>query len=318
VAVVTERHDRVLVVRIEREEKRNATEVPTAAGLDAALNRLEDDPELRAGVLTGTDAVFSAGTDLNEEVSAATDRRGEYGVVRRRRAKPLIAAVEGPAFGGGFEIVLACDLVVASTTARFALPESRRGLVASSGGLFRAMRSLPLDVARELLLTGAELGAERAHQLGLVNRVTAPGGAVDGALAMAREVCVSSPASVRETLAALNRQHEDGDALGWGPPPRRRNRSSPLRTGRKGSRPSSSVAPCGGTGTDQDRHGGGAGASGCAIVHGRGAGSGRRNSGSGRAARPANVSPAGCGSAIGRPGERSTVLRRHRQVCGGA
>jgi enoyl-CoA hydratase len=215
VAVRVEGHDRVLVVRIEREEKRNAIDVPTAAGLDAALNRLEDDPELWVGVLTGTTGVFSAGTDLNEGISATTDRGGEYGVVRRRRSKPLIAAVEGPAFGGGFEMVLACDLVVASTSARFALPETRRGLVASSGGLFRAVRALPLNVARELLLTGAELDVTRAERLGLVNRVTVPGGAVEEALALAREICASSPMAVRETLAALALQHDDDDARGW-------------------------------------------------------------------------------------------------------
>ena len=99
-------------------------------------------------------------------------------MIRRRRAKPLIAAVEGPALGGGFEIALACDLVVASRTARFALPESRRGVVASSGALFRAMRALPLNVARELLITGAVLDADRGYQIGFVNRVTDPGQAL--------------------------------------------------------------------------------------------------------------------------------------------
>lgn len=115
-AVLLEQHDRILVVRIEREEKRNAIDVPTAAGLDAALNRLADDPELWVGVLTGTSEVFSAGTDLNEAVSAATERGGEYGVVRRRRTTPLIAAVEGPAFGGGFEMV--CSPATSSSRRR--------------------------------------------------------------------------------------------------------------------------------------------------------------------------------------------------------
>jgi enoyl-CoA hydratase len=214
-AVVQEQHDRVLVVRIEREEKRNAIDRATTEGIDAALDRLEDDPELRVGVISGTASVFSAGTDLNEPVSPTTDRGGEYGVIRRRRAKPLIAAVEGPAFGGGFEIVLACDLVVASTTARFALPESRRGLVASSGGLFRALRALPLNVARELLLTGAELDVGRAQSLGLVNHVTEPGRAVEKALAMAADICASSPVSVRETLQAIAVQQEAHEDQGW-------------------------------------------------------------------------------------------------------
>jgi enoyl-CoA hydratase/carnithine racemase len=138
--VRTERRGQVLVVRIEREAKRNAIDASTTRGIDEALNLLEDDDQLWAGVITGTTAVFSAGTDLRDGTGGPTGRGGEYGMIRRRRTKPLIAAVEGPALGGGFEIALACDLVVASRTARFALPESRRGVVASSGALFRAMR----------------------------------------------------------------------------------------------------------------------------------------------------------------------------------
>jgi enoyl-CoA hydratase len=214
-SVRTERRGRVLVVRIEREAKRNAIDGPTALGIDEALNLLEDDDQLWAGVITGTTAVFSAGTDLRDG-SGSTERGGEYGMIRRRRAKPLIAAVEGPAFGGGFEIALACDLVVASRTARFALPESRRGVVASSGALFRAMRALPLNVARELLITGAELDADRGYQIGFVNRVTDPGCALAEALELAEDICASSPVSVAASLTALNAQHEADDAAGWG------------------------------------------------------------------------------------------------------
>ena len=123
----SERRDRALVIRIDREAKRNAIDHVTAGGIDTALNLLEDDDQLWAGVITGTTAVFSAGSDLRDGTGGPTERGGEYGVIRRRRTKPLIAAIEGPAFGGGFEIALACDLVVASRTARFALPESRRG-----------------------------------------------------------------------------------------------------------------------------------------------------------------------------------------------
>jgi enoyl-CoA hydratase/carnithine racemase len=215
VAVVEERRGPVLVVRIAREEKRNAIDVPTALGIDAALNSLEDDPHLLVGVLTGTEAVFSAGTDLADGAGAVTERGGEYGVIRRRRTKPLIAAVEGPAYGGGFEIALACDLVVASSTARFALPESRRGVVATSGALFRAARALPPNLARELLLTGRTLDADRAYQVGLVNRVTEPGRAVEEALALAEEICLSSPVSTRATLAAMAELLEEDDARGW-------------------------------------------------------------------------------------------------------
>jgi len=137
---------------MQREAKRNAIDAETTAGLDAALNLLEDDAELWAGVLTGTSTVFSAAPTC-ATVRRTHARGGEYGLMRRRHSTPLIAAVEGVAFGGGFELALACDLIVASKAARFALPETRRGVVATSGALFRAMRALPLYVAKELLIT---------------------------------------------------------------------------------------------------------------------------------------------------------------------
>jgi enoyl-CoA hydratase/carnithine racemase len=206
---------RVLIVTIDRPEKRNAINAETAEGIDAALSRLDDDPGLWAGVLTGTDTVFCAGTDIRDGSGPGTERGGEYGVIRRRRIKPLIAAVEGVAFGGGFEIALACDLIVAATTARFGLPETRRGLVATSGALFRAMRALPLHVAKQLLITGDEIGAERGYQLGLVNYVTEPGQAVSTAVEVAEAICASSPISVRATLAAIASQLDDDDERGW-------------------------------------------------------------------------------------------------------
>jgi enoyl-CoA hydratase len=212
--VLYERRGHILLIRMEREAKRNAIDKAMTHGIDEALNLLDDDDDLWAGVITGTTTVFSAGTDLKDG-SGRTERGGEYGMIRRRRDKPLIAAVEGPAFGGGFEIALACDLVVAARTARFALPESRRGVVASSGALFRAMRALPLNVARELLITGAVLEAERAYQIGFVNRVTDPGQALTAALELAADVCDSSPVSVSASLTALAAQHEADDAAGW-------------------------------------------------------------------------------------------------------
>jgi enoyl-CoA hydratase/carnithine racemase len=210
-----ERRDRVLVIRMEREAKRNAIDRSMTRGIDEALNLLDDDDQLWAGIITGTTAVFSAGTDLKDGTGGPTARGGEYGVIRRRRNKPLIAAIEGPAFGGGFEIALACDLVVASRTARFALPESRRGVIASSGALFRAMRALPLNVAKELLITGAVLDADRGYQLGFVNRVTDPGEALAMALELAGDICASSPVSVASSLAAITAQHDAADTAGW-------------------------------------------------------------------------------------------------------
>jgi len=159
--------------------------------------------------------VFSAGTDLSQPASPATERGGEYGVIRRQRAKPLIAAVEGYALGGGMEIVLACDLVVASTTARFGLPEVARGILPTCGGLFRSARALPLNIAKELLLTGDQLSPQRAYELGLVNRITEPGQALDGALALAERICVNAPVSVRQSLWALEQVNTLTDTQGW-------------------------------------------------------------------------------------------------------
>jgi acetyl-CoA carboxylase carboxyl transferase beta subunit len=214
-AVTTDQRGRVLVVRIDRPEKRNAVDATTARGIDEALNRFQDDPELWAAVLTGTREVFCAGTDIVAGPGEPTPRGGPYGVIRRSHTKPVVAAVEGLALGGGFEIAMACDLVVASREASFGLPETRRGLVANSGALLRAMRCLPLNVARELLLTGTRLDARRAYEIGFVNRLAEPGHAVEAALELAEEICASSPTAVSATLRALEEQWEPAEAQGW-------------------------------------------------------------------------------------------------------
>jgi enoyl-CoA hydratase/carnithine racemase len=213
--VASERRGRVLIARLERPEKRNAMNGEMSRGLDAALAELDDDPELWIGILTGTESVFSAGSDLRDGLHNDTERGGPYGVIRRRRAKPLIAAVEGIAFGGGFEMVLACDLVVAARDASFALPEVKRGLLALYGGIFRAAHALPLNLARELVLTGEPLGAERAERLGLVNRLCEPGHALEGALELALRICANGPVAVRESLRVLNESIEVADARAW-------------------------------------------------------------------------------------------------------
>jgi enoyl-CoA hydratase/carnithine racemase len=202
-AVECTRRGRVLVVTLRREEKRNAIDEETALGIDRALNALEDDDDLWVGIVTGGTSVFSAGTDLRVGSGPGTDRGGPYGIIRRQRSKPLIAAVEGVAFGGGMEIVLACDLVVASRTATFGLPEVRRGLLALYGGVFRSARALPLNVAKEIVLTGDPIDAPRAERLGLVNAVTDPGAALAGALALADRICANAPVAVRQSLQLL-------------------------------------------------------------------------------------------------------------------
>ncbi|WP_029457564.1 enoyl-CoA hydratase-related protein [Dietzia alimentaria] len=214
-SVTEERHGHVLIIRIAREAKRNAINRETADGIDSALNRLEDDPDLWVGILTGTPTVFSAGTDIAERADLRTERGGEYGIIRRERDTPVIAAVEGVALGGGLEIALACDAIVASPTATFGLPETRRGLVATSGALFRAARSLPPNIARELLISGRALSAARGYELGLVNEVTDSGQALERALALAEDICLSSPSAVRTTLRALRAITTAADDHGW-------------------------------------------------------------------------------------------------------
>lgn len=213
--VTTERLDGVAVFTLCRESKRNAIDRGLADAIEAALNDFDDDKSLRVGVLTGGKRVFSAGSDLRSGGDYVTPRGGEYGLIRRRRTKPLIAAVEGAALGGGLEIVLACDMVVAATDAVFGLPEVVRGLVPTCGALFRMLQALPQNVAREWVLTGAPASAERAHVLGLVNAVVPKGEALTHALAMARQIAANAPLSVQASLTAMNGLIAAADGEGW-------------------------------------------------------------------------------------------------------
>jgi enoyl-CoA hydratase/carnithine racemase len=214
-SVQTRRHGPILVVTITRAAKRNALDAEVTAGIDAAMNELADDPRLWCGVLTGGDTVFSAGVDLARGPGEPTERGGHVGLITRRRDKPLIAAVEGLALGGGFELVLCCDLVVAARTAAFGLPEVKRGLMPDFGGAFRVCRMLPANIARELLLTGDPLPAERAERLGLVNELTEPGQALDRALALAERVCANAPLAVRAALRTVNREIAGEETEAW-------------------------------------------------------------------------------------------------------
>jgi enoyl-CoA hydratase len=189
----------VLLVVIDRPHRRNAIDAEHAERLSNAMDLLESDDELFVGILTGAGGVFSSGADLKARLAGerVMGPTGFAGVTHRSGTKPLIAAVEGTALGGGFEMVLACDLVTASSTARFALPEVLRSVLPAAGGAYRLGRVLPDRVATEMLLTGAELTAARAYDLGLVNRLTEPGGAYGAALERAREVCAGAPLAVR-------------------------------------------------------------------------------------------------------------------------
>ncbi|MGI8491251.1 MAG: enoyl-CoA hydratase-related protein [Acidimicrobiales bacterium] len=198
----------VAVITINRPEARNAVNGDVANGIEGAIDRLEEDTGLWVGVITGVPPVFSAGADL-KMINAgrggelSTKRGGFAGITRRERNKPIIAAVDGPALAGGTEIVLACDLVVASTSAKFGIPEVKRSLVAAGGGLFRLPRKIPWNVAMELALTGDPIDADKAAAFGLVNRLVEPGQALSAALELAAEITANAPVAVRESRKAM-------------------------------------------------------------------------------------------------------------------
>lgn len=219
-AVDVEQRGPYAVIKINRPDARNAVNPAVAEGIEAALDEIEADDSTWVGILTGEPPVFCAGADL-KEINAgnagklATKRGGFAGVVQRERSKPLIAAVDGPALAGGTEIVLSCDLVVASSTATFGIPEVKRSLVAAAGGLFRLGRKIPLNVAMELALTGDPIDAERAHHFGLVNRLVEPGQALEAAVELAEQICANAPIAVRESRRVVLEATHASDDVGW-------------------------------------------------------------------------------------------------------
>jgi enoyl-CoA hydratase len=216
--VLTERRDGVLLITLNRPDARNAVNSALAEGLAAALDTLDADDELKVGVLTGAGKGFSAGMDLKAFVKGERPwvaDRGFAGIVQRSARKPLIAAVEGFAMAGVLEIALSCDLVVASREARLAIPEVKRSLVAAAGALRKLPQRVPLGVAMEMALTGDPISAERGYELGLVNRVTDPGGAVDAALELAAAIARNAPLAIDATKEILYRQADWDEEAFW-------------------------------------------------------------------------------------------------------
>jgi enoyl-CoA hydratase len=226
--VLTEAHDGVLTITINRPAQRNAISREVAEALASALDLLDSDPSLSVGVLTGAGGTFSAGMDLKAFANGQTPiipGRGFGGLTQADIRKPLIAAVEGWALGGGFEMVLACDLVVAAQDAKFGLPEVKRGLIAGEGGVIRLPRRIPYHVALKVLLTGEPISAVEGEQYGLVNELTAPGAALRAAQELAQRVAGNAPLALakvkqvlRETQAlndsdAFERQAKDAHSL---------------------------------------------------------------------------------------------------------
>ncbi|KAB2344470.1 crotonase/enoyl-CoA hydratase family protein [Actinomadura rudentiformis] len=197
--VLVRHESRTAVITINRPHAKNAVTRAVAEGIAAALDELDRRDDLSVGVLTGAGGSFCAGMDLKGFLRGerpTIEGRGFAGLTEAPPKKPLIAAVEGYALAGGCEIVLACDLVVAGRTAKFGIPEVKRGLVATGGGLLRLPHRVPEQIAMELALTGDMITAARAYEVGLVNRLTDEGGALAEALALAGRIAANGPLAV--------------------------------------------------------------------------------------------------------------------------
>ncbi|MFW2332589.1 enoyl-CoA hydratase-related protein [Ilumatobacter sp.] len=221
-AIVTyEARERVAIITLDRPEARNAVNGDVANGLEAAIDRLEADEAVWVGILAANTEgqerpVFCAGADLKainsgDAASLATKRGGFGGFVYRERRKPVIAAVDGLATAGGCEIVLAADLVVATTRSSFGLAEAKRNLIAGAGGLFRLPRAIGQAAAMEAILTGEPIPADRAHELGLLSRLVEPGEAVDEALRLAAQITACAPLAVWESRAIVRAAATEDD-----------------------------------------------------------------------------------------------------------
>ena len=195
-AVLVSVDNGVMVITINRPKAKNSINLAVATGIAEAMDELDRNDDIRAAILCGAEGTFCSGMDLKAFVSGelpVIPGRGFAGVAQAPPRKPLIAAVEGYALAGGFELAIACDLVVAASDAKFGIPEVKRGLVAGAGGLLRLPRQIPSRIAMELALTGDFISAERAYELGMINRVVEPGNALDGARALATAIAANGP-----------------------------------------------------------------------------------------------------------------------------
>lgn len=210
----------VATITLNRPDQRNAINPEGCDAIRAAFDKVEADPHVRVAVLTGAGTLFCAGMDLKAFAAGAGDtilfgKYGFGGFVKRQRTKPVIAAVEGAALAGGFEMMLACDMVIAGNSAQFALPEVRIGLIPGAGGAVRLPVSIPRVRANEILLTGTPFSAQEASDWGVINRITPDGEALQAAQSIAADIASNAPLAVRHTLAIANRAHVANDAAHW-------------------------------------------------------------------------------------------------------
>ena len=216
--VLIERRDGVLLITLNRPQARNAVNSALAHGVAAALDELDGDDALKVGVLTGAGGSFCAGMDLKAFVAGErpyVEGRGFAGIAQRPPRKPLIAAIEGYALAGGLEVALACDVIVAARDARLGIPEVKRGLIAAAGALIRLPRRVPYHVAMELALTGDPIDAERAHAVGLVNRLADPGEAVAVALELASAIAANGPLAIDASKKIVSAAQDWTEEQAW-------------------------------------------------------------------------------------------------------
>ena len=216
-AVLTEVRGNVLIVTLNRPEAKNAANKALAEGVAAAMDRLDSDNDLRVGIITGAGGTFCSGMDLKGFLAGERPHipgRGFAGLTESPPRKPLIAAVDGYALAGGFEIALACDMIVANVDSKFGIPEVKRGLAAAAGGLVRLPRQIPQRLAMELALTGDFISAARAYEMGLINRIV-PGIALDGALELAQAISANGPLAVAASKQVIREQQDWSQAEQW-------------------------------------------------------------------------------------------------------
>ncbi len=218
--VLTERRGSILIVTVNRPEARNAFDDESSHAMNAAMDLLDSEDELFIGVVTGAGGNFSAGADLKAAAArgnAPRERpsRGGFGIMQRPPRKPLIAAVEGYAVGGGMEMSLCCDLIVAARDAKFGLPEVRHNVVAIGGGLFRLPRRIPYHIAMEMALSGQFRDAEYLAQFGLVNRITESGKALDVAIELAESLLINGPTALAASKEIMWQSADWTDEEGW-------------------------------------------------------------------------------------------------------
>jgi len=216
--VLAEAREGILEITLNRPEARNAVNAAVAAGVAAALDRLDGDDDLRVGIITGAGSSFCAGMDLKAFVAGErpyAEGRGFAGIAQRPPEKPLIAAIEGYAVAGGFEVALSCDLIVAARDAKVGIPEVKRGLVAAAGALIRLPKRIPYHLAMELALTGDTIGAERAHAIGIVNRLAEPGEAMAAARELAAAIVANGPLATAGSKRILAAAVDWTEAEAW-------------------------------------------------------------------------------------------------------